>query len=312
MDHVSSNKKREMRALMNARGMAWPLLVLLLASVVWAFSFGLIKHKLMAVGADPAGVAFIRLLLSTLLFLPLLRPRGVPPSRCLQFVSVGALQYGVMYVAYMWSYRTLAAHEVALFTILTPLYVVLAQGAWARRLEARHAAAALLAIAGAAVVVSGREALGARLTGVVWLQVANVAFGIGQVAYGRVVSAASADAGAVLRDRDVFAWLFAGGALVAGLAALPACAHGLPVFTGSQLLTLLYLGLVPTGVCFFLWNAGARRTDAGTLAAMNNAKIPLGVVVSMLVFGEQGEPGRLLAGGLVLAAAVALPRFRRG
>lgn len=294
-------------------GGMWPVLLLLGTSLVWAFSFGLIKHRLMAVGADPAVVALIRLLLSALLFLPFLRPRLFPAAMCLRLAGVGALQYGVMYVAYMASYRTLAAHEVALFTILTPLYVVLTDSLLSRRLRPVHVGAALLAVAGAAVVVSGRAALGARVTGVAWLQLANVAFAVGQVAYGRVLSATSATPPErPVRDLDLFAWLFLGGAAVAGLAALPAFMQGMPTFTADQGWTLLYLGLVPTGLCFFLWNAGARRTDTGTLAAMNNAKLPLGIVVSMLCFGEQADFPRVLVGGAVLVAAVALGRLRRG
>jgi len=67
----------------------------------------------------------------------------------------------------------------------------------------------------------------------------------------------------------------------------------------------VYLGVLASGAAFFLWNLGAVRVSTGTLAVMNNAKLPLGVAVSLLVFGEKTDLARLLfGGGLILAAAL--------
>jgi drug/metabolite transporter (DMT)-like permease len=68
---------------------------------------------------------------------------------------------------------------------------------------------------------------------------------------------------------------------------------------------LLYLGVVASGVCFWLWNAGARRVrHAGTLAVMNNVKIPLGMAISLLLFGEHADPRRLALACAVMLLAV--------
>ena len=74
--------------------------------------------------------------------------------------------------------------------------------------------------------------------------------------------------------------------------------------TSQQLWTLAYLGIVPSGLGFFLWNAGARQSRAGTLAVMNNAKVPLAVVCSLLVFGESASLLRLALGAAVIIGAV--------
>ena len=42
---------------------------------------------------------------------------------------------------------------------------------------------------------------------------------------------------------------------------------------------LVYLGIVASGIGFFLWNAGARRSAPGVLAVGNNLKIPLAAAV---------------------------------
>lgn len=44
--------------------------------------------------------------------------------------------------------------------------------------------------------------------------------------------------------------------------------------------------------------------NAGALAAFNNAKIPLGIACSILVFGEHADLPKLIAGGAVMALGV--------
>jgi len=85
-----------------------------------------------------------------------------------------------------------------------------------------------------------------------------------------------------------------------------ASARGL---TTSQWLTLAYLGVVASGVGFFLWNRGAVQVGPGALAVMNNLKVPLGVVAALTIFGEQADLGRLaVGGGLMIVAAVIAAR----
>ena len=45
---------------------------------------------------------------------------------------------------------------------------------------------------------------------------------------------------------------------------------------------ILYLGGVASGLGFFLWNKGASVSNPGTLAAFNNAVVPLAVLFSLL------------------------------
>ncbi|MFZ6018697.1 MAG: EamA family transporter, partial [Chloroflexota bacterium] len=51
---------------------------------------------------------------------------------------------------------------------------------------------------------------------------------------------------------------------------------------------------------------GARKVNAGTLAIFNDLKIPLAVAISLAFFGEQADLPRLLIGGAVVLAALAL------
>jgi drug/metabolite transporter (DMT)-like permease len=109
----------------------------------------------------------------------------------------------------------------------------------------------------------------------------------------------------------VFAWLFLGGAAAAALAMLFFSVTPNPPLSGSQALTLLYLGLLASGIGFFLWNIGSSRVSAGTLAVMNNLKIPLAVGVSLLVFHERADLARLAVGGSAILLALWLNSRRK-
>lgn len=278
---------------------------LLGASLLWAFSFGLIATHLK--GVDAFMVAWIRLTLSFLLFLPLLRVKRLSWRLGLQLLGIGAVQYGLMYVAYIESFRYLKGHEVALFTIFTPLYVALIHAIGKRTLQRRVILAALLAVLGAAVIRFQRPGGDVALRGILLLQLANVAFAFGQVAYRRVMQSSVGQ----VRDEDVFAILFGGGMLFAAAVCTAAGGWSHVSFSATQIRVLLYLGLVPCGIGFFLWNRGARIVNHGTLAVMNNIKIPLAVFATIVCFHEEADLVRLLAGGAVMLAGVWMAE-RRG
>lgn len=277
--------------------------LLLFVSLLWAFSFGLIKH--LSAGFDGAFISAARLGLALLVFLPFLRLRGIAPRTAFALAGIGALQFGVMYLAYNESFRFLQSHEVAVFTLTTPIFVTLLADAFDRTLRAPALVAALLAVLGGAAIVVKSAPTAGTFTGVALIQLSNLAFALGQVLYRRL-RAKQPD----LRDHAVFSLVYLG----AFALTLPVCLARtdfaeLPL-TPPNVAILLYLGLIASGLGFFLWNLGATRVTAGTLAVMNNAKIPLAVAVSLLVFGEKADLARLAAGGALLGAAVWLAERR--
>jgi drug/metabolite transporter (DMT)-like permease len=83
------------------------MLYLLAVSLLWAFSFGLIKGQL--AGLDPTAVTVVRLAFALLVFLPFLRPAKIPRKALGWLATIGAIQFGVMYVLYLTSYGYLQA-----------------------------------------------------------------------------------------------------------------------------------------------------------------------------------------------------------
>ncbi len=277
------------------------MLYLLLVSLVWAFSFGLVKGQL--AGLDATLVAVLRLALSLLVFLPFARWRAVPGAARWRFIAIGAVQFGAMYLLYLRAYAYLAAYEVALFTIFTPFYVVLLDAALERRWQTRFLLAAGVAASGAALVIYMTPHSPHLLTGFLLVQGSDFCFALGQLAWRRE-RARFANG---LSDAQLFALPYAGAvALALAVAVCTTDWRQLAAITPVQFATIAYLGIVASGLCFFWWNVGARRVNAGILAVLNNAKMPLGVACSLLVFGEQADPVLLLLSLALLGAAVGI------
>jgi carboxylate/amino acid/amine transporter len=270
---------------------------LALVTLVWAFSFGLIKGNL--AGVDPLFISFARLAIALLVFLPFMRWRRLRRKLFWQLLLTGALQFGLMYITYNYAFHYLQSYEVALLTITTPLYVTLLDDLLQRRFNGLFLVTALTSVIGTGVVVFQDLTSVGMWIGFALLQVSNLCFAFGQVFY-RKVMAQTPD----IKDHEVFGVLYLGGvictALVSGLFT-PWRSFALGF---TQVWTLLYLGAIASGVSFFLWNLGARQVNAGALAIFNDLKVPAAITVSLLVFGEQADLLRLAVGGLIVLAAL--------
>ncbi len=276
--------------------------LLFIVSMIWAFSFGLIKNNL--AGVDSTFVAFARIFIATLVFLPFLKFKRVDRKTAIRLAITGALQFGMMYIAYLAAFQTLKAYEVALFTIFTPIFITLIDDAFSRRFNVLHLAVALLAVLGTWVIEG--EAIQTRgvLIGFILVQVSNLCYAFGQIYYRRIMATIPE-----VKDRDIFGFLYLGGVIITLAGTLVFTPLSSLHLAQNQIITLIYLGAIASGLGFFLWNMGARRVNAGTLAVFNNLKIPFGVAVSLLFFGEQANLTRLLIGGAIIIAALVLSEW---
>lgn len=273
--------------------------LLLLVSIAWGFSFGLIKGNL--TGIDSNFISFARMAFSLVVFLPFLKFKKIDKNLFWKLFLAGALQFGVMYIAYIAAFRYLQAYEVALFTIFTPIYVTLINDAMNKKFNALYLITAGLAVVGTWVIEQSHILSPGILTGFTLVQISNLAFAFGQIYYRKLFTGTTG-----LKDHEVFGALYLGAATITALATLIFTPLGSLTLTAKQVWTLIYLGVFASGICFFLWNLGARRVNAGALAIFNDFKIPLAVAISLLVFGEQTNLLNLLIGGLIIAASLAV------
>ena len=277
---------------------------LITVSLLWAFSFGLIKVGLSDL--DSTAVATVRLALATLIFLPFFRPNLAPKPIRLRLVTIGAFQFGLMYVLYIAAFRYLQAYEVVMFTIFTPIYIVLLESALDRRLNRPAMIAAALALCGAGIMKWRLGMSPYGMIGFFLMQGSNLCFAVGQIAYRRIRLDWKDG-----KDGQHFAWLYIGAVLAAGLISLGVSDWGAFRPSNDQWLALFYLGTLASGLGFFGWNLGATKVNAGTLAVFNNLKIPLAVTVSLTVFRETTHIPKLIAGAAFMAIALYVTERKR-
>ncbi len=241
------------------------MLHLLLVSLLWALSPGLIKHEL--AGVPSSAISVLRLALTAAMFAPWLRLRakaGLPLLTVGRLVGIGAVQFGLMYLLYLRAFAHLQAHEVFVFTALTPLYVVIFDGVSSRRIKARDVAAAACAVASAVVIAWRDTGFEDVLAGFLFVQGANACFAAGQVAYRNVRPTIS------MSEPHVFAWQALGGFVATLVVALPTTPwRTLPaLLTMHHVIVIAFLGLVASGAGFIVWNIGQTRVRAGILALL--------------------------------------------
>ncbi|MCB1669688.1 MAG: DMT family transporter [Gammaproteobacteria bacterium] len=265
-------------------------------TALWAFSFSLIGEYLSG-QVDNYFAVMSRVVLALLVFLPFLLRYPVRPRFALQLMGIGALQLGLMYLFYYQSFVLLSVPEVLIFTIFTPVYVTLIYDLLTRRFHPRYALTALLAVAGAAIIRYTRPGSEFWL-GFLLVQASNLCFAAGQVLYKRLLEQQEQT-----RQHRHFGWFYVGATLVTvpawlllGGTAYPGQLH--------QWLIILWLGLVASGAGYFLWNLGASRVNSGNLAIMNNALIPAGLVVNLLLWNQDAGLLRLILGSSALMLAL--------
>lgn len=263
-------------------------------TLLWAFSFSLIGVYL-AGQVDAWFSVLTRVSLAALVFLPFLRKQHLHAKLALKIMTVGAFQLGIMYCFYYQSFLYLSVPEVLLFTIFTPIYVTLIYDALKRRFSAWYLVTAVIAVMGAAVIKF--EGINEDfIIGFLIVQGANLSFAIGQVGYKWIMEQEARD----IPQHTVFGLFYIGAMCVAlPMFLLFGNPDKLPT-TSTQWGILLYLGTIASGLGYFVWNKGATLVNAGALAIMNNALVPAGLIVNIVIWNRDVDYPRLIIGGIII------------
>ncbi|MBG9995435.1 DMT family transporter [Pseudoalteromonas sp. NZS127_1] len=265
-------------------------------TLLWAFSFSLIGVYL-AGQVDAWFSVLIRIALATLVFLPFLKLKQTPKPLALKLMLIGAIQLVVMYSFYYHSFLFLSIPEVLLFTVMTPLYITLLNDALNKHFNPRFFIIALIAVIGA-ITIRYENLNSNFIIGLLLVQGANISFAVGQVTYKRLMMNNQLD------DKTVFGWFFIGALIIATICyALFGNSNKLPT-TSTQWGILIYLGVVASGLGYFMWNKGATLVNVGALAVMNNLLIPAGIIVNVLIWNRDADIVRLSIGAAIMLGAL--------
>ena len=274
-------------------------------TIIWAFSFSLIGVYLSGY-VDAWFSVLMRIGIATLLFLPFLRLTKLKKETIFKLTAIGAVQLGLMYCFYFQSFNYLTVPEVLLFSVFTPIYITLLNDILSKQFHKGYLLTALIAVLGAAYIqyssISENVVLGFLIT-----QGANLCFAVGQVAYKYVLK--STPELERTPKHTIFGLFFIGAFIVSLIAFFVFGSTEKMPTTPVQWGVLLYLGAVASGLGYFFWNQGVIRVNTGALAIMNNALIPLGLVVNILIWNKEADIKKILIGGSLIFASLAINQY---
>ena len=255
------------------------MLYLTIVSILWSFSFGIIKFGL--TGVDSIFISFFRSLIAFIFFSSLTVYNIKKFSFDTKLIIIGAIQFGLMYVFYIQSYQYLPAYLIATFTITTPIFVVLFSQALMKESFSKNGILSVILVLIGSLMM--RFNLANPLDywfGFILIQCANMFFASGQIMFKKWHTENS--------DKDIvhnFSQMFFGATIVTSLFYFQTL-YVQNILSTTNLLSLIFLGLCSTGIGFLLWNIGATKVSNTRLAIMNNVVIPLAVLNSFFIFGE--------------------------
>ena len=168
--------------------------------------------------------------------------------------------------------------------------------------------AALLALGSIYVLYAQHVSSTVFSKGFFLVQLSDLCFALGIVLYKKLKALHKE-----VKDQELYALLFVGASCVTALSTT--FFNGwtsLPLLSVKQSLLLVYLGLFASGICFFLWNKATAVVNTGTIAVCNNLKVPLGIAVSLLFFGEKASLLPLFSSSaLILLALVLTEKYHK-
>lgn len=275
------------------------MIYLILATICFSLSFGLIKNQLAVLPSD--FVVLCRLILATIIFLPFLRK--IELKKVIILLLIGAIQFGVMYLCFIKAFKYLQGCEVALLTTTTPVFVALWSIIFGEKFKLTYILCILMSVLGAGIVVWQNMPPTLIVKGIVLMETCNCSFALGQVLWKNYIG----------KDDEQSYRLMSYAYLGAVLFVLPFTLVDVDfqaiTLTKGQIFSLLYLGIIPTGIGFWLWNKGAEQIKASLLAIMNNFKIPLGVLFAILIFHEKVDLTNFLIGSSIILLAVLILNY---
>jgi len=280
--------------------------VLLAANVVYGTSYVATRVTLGSV--PPATLALLRLVIGSLVLLPLARldPAGPALSRGdrWKIAWMGVLGFAAAFVLANWGIGASTATNAALLIVVEPVsLMLLGPLLLGERLARREAVGAALAVAGAVlVVVNGipgvTETFAPHWRGDLLLVLSGLAYASYSL-FGRDVLGRHA----ALR---VTAWsILWGVAALLPLAAAEWMDGRRPVWTRAAVAGTLYLALVITAFGYLAWNWALRRVEAARAAIFLNVQPVVGAFLGVALLGEPLTAFTLAGGALIIAGLAA-------
>lgn len=276
---------------------------LVAVTFIWSLAFNVIGTQL-AGQVDSYFAVLSRVVIALFIFLPFMRLRGLPLSFMALVTCAGIFQFGLTYLCLYLSFNYLTVAEVLLFTVLTPLHISLIDQVLQRKFQLSQLWVALLAVIGAAII-RWQSPTSEFWQGFWLLQLANFSFALGMVCYRTTVTRFQLQPPLFTS----FALFFFGALLIVLPAYLFLGDFEKMPSSNRHYGALIFLGVFATALGQYWWNKGSTQVSIDLVAAMNNATVPIGILINILVFKYQPQWIHFLTGSLFILGALGLNKL---
>lgn len=273
---------------------------LIVVTLIWSLAFNIIGTQI-AGQVDSYFAVLSRVVIALLIFLPFTKFRGLPLPFLGLITLAGVFQFGLTYPCLYLSFQYLSVAEVLLFTVLTPLHISVIDQLLQRKFQLSQLWVAALAVLGAAII-RWQWPSSEFWQGFWLLQLANFCFALGMVCYRTTIQRYALTPPLFTS----FALFFFGALLVVLPAYLLLGDFSKMPTTTTHYAALLFLGVFATALGQYWWNKGSTQVEIGVVAAMNNATVPVGILINILVFQQQPNWLPFIAGSSCILAALYL------
>ena len=279
-------------------GRALSILLLLAAVLIWGSTYVVTKGGVEE--APPMLFALLRYCVASLLLVPLAllrarRPRADRPSRG-TLVLMGLTGVALYYAGFNLALTYTTASQGALVQSSIPAVTAVLAVVWLReRLSMRRMLGIGLAIAGVLLIVAGspsNEGARAPLIGNLLMFGTVLTWGAYTMLAKRV---ARADAVVVTAAVSLIGTVLLIPAALAEAVGTPA-----PSISAETWLRIMYLGALPSGASYLLYNRALRDLDASQVGAFTNLSPVIGAVSGVVFLGETITPLAIGGGAVVL------------
>ena len=272
------------------------MIYLIIATVLFSLSFGLIKEQLSSLPSE--FVVFSRLLIATLIFFPFCKNLNI--KKHLKAILIGAIQFGIMYLCFIKAFKYLQGNEIAILTTTTPIFVGIWSAILGEKFRPIYIFCIFLSVIGAVVILWQNISFDMLVKGILLMECSNCAFALGQVLWKKYIGKT---------ETNLMASAYLGAVLLVIPFAVSNVNFSSLKLSIAQILSILYLAILPTGIGFWMWNKGSASVKYSTLAVMNNLKIPLGVLFSIFIFNEKINIINFSIGSTIIIVAILVLHF---
>jgi len=285
-----------------------PFLAALIANIIWGASF--LASKLTLVSWEPITASALRFAIATLaIFIGLrISKREIQfpkvPKDWVYIVASSTVGFGLLYPLQLMGLKHISGGLSSAVMLLSPLIVVALSARVFRESLNRNKVIALgLGVLGGLMLLGSRQGFMATkdslYLGVALTFAAAICLGLSVIFTKKL--------GGRVDSGSLTFWSMAIGFIELCVLAFVFEEHSfsnaLSATNSTSWLAIIFLGIICSALCFFLWNWAITSSSAKDIASTMHIKTPTAVILGAIVAGEQITPAIVL-GSLVVSVGV--------